>query len=85
MSIHGICYDNGMSGNCNTDCELFGDGKCECPEDVMLPEFERFMEEWPETLRNEFYTSHFGEVKLWALRYGEKLTDFELFVKVHDY
>ena len=25
MSIHGICFDNGMSGNCNVECEILAD------------------------------------------------------------
>jgi len=35
MSKHGICYDNGQSGNCNIDCEEFLDGKCEAAEEVL--------------------------------------------------
>jgi len=31
MSIHGICFDTGQSGNCGMDCEQFLDGDCECP------------------------------------------------------
>lgn len=29
MSIHGICFDNGNSGRCGIECELFMDGECE--------------------------------------------------------
>lgn len=29
MSIHGICFDNGMSGRCSLDCEAFRDGECD--------------------------------------------------------
>lgn len=36
MSVHGICYDNGMSGKCNILCEQFQAGECECAEDVLL-------------------------------------------------
>lgn len=29
MSIHGICFDNGQSGRCGLECELFLIGDCE--------------------------------------------------------
>lgn len=29
MSIHGICFDNGMAGRCNGDCESFLKGDCD--------------------------------------------------------
>ena len=29
MSIHGVCFDNGQSGNCNIKCEDFQNKKCE--------------------------------------------------------
>jgi hypothetical protein len=32
VSIHGICCDNGQSGNCNVDCGQFLDGACLWPE-----------------------------------------------------
>jgi hypothetical protein len=47
MSIHGICFDNGQSGDCDMDCEIFLYGKCENPEEFnnwlepMLP-YERY-------------------------------------------
>lgn len=28
MSVHGTCFDNGMSGNCNETCQDFLDGLC---------------------------------------------------------
>lgn len=29
MSTHGICFDNGMSGNCNSECEEYLAGNCD--------------------------------------------------------
>lgn len=35
MSIHGICFDEGQSGNCGTECEGFITGECEVPDEVL--------------------------------------------------
>lgn len=35
MSIHGICFDNGQSGNCNCDCEQFLEGGCAASSDII--------------------------------------------------
>lgn len=32
MSTHGTCFDNGIGGHCDIDCEVFLDGKCEEPD-----------------------------------------------------
>ncbi len=40
MSTHGICYDNGQSGNCNSDCEQFQNGDCDVEEDIVKAEKE---------------------------------------------
>lgn len=29
MGLYGECFDNGMSGNCGIDCEVFLRGDCE--------------------------------------------------------
>ena len=34
MSIHGICFDNGMGGNCNEDCELYGCSDCGLADEI---------------------------------------------------
>lgn len=39
MSIYGECYDNGQSGLCGEDCELFREKKC--------PEEQNILEELP--------------------------------------
>jgi len=85
MSIHGICFDNGQSGKCDSDCEIFQHGDCEVADDVILGEYEFFKEQWSQALIDELFKSKFGEVQLWALRHGEKLTDLELFTKLHGY
>lgn len=33
-SIHGICFDEGMSGNCGLECNGFIYGDCEIPEEI---------------------------------------------------
>lgn len=34
MSIHGICFDEGQSGNCGCNCRGFLDGECDIPEEI---------------------------------------------------
>ncbi len=34
MSVYGICFDNGMSGKCNIECEEYLNGNCENKEEV---------------------------------------------------
>ena len=36
MSIHGVCFDNGMSGKCNTDCEQYLEGNCDAADEFDL-------------------------------------------------
>jgi len=35
MSIHGECFDTGMSGKCGYECEVFQEGKCEEVGDLL--------------------------------------------------
>jgi hypothetical protein len=35
MSVHGICHDEGMSGNCGFGCRGFQGGECEIPEEIV--------------------------------------------------
>jgi len=32
---HGICFDNGMSGNCGLECEAFTNGDCDVAEELL--------------------------------------------------
>lgn len=34
-SVHGVCFDNGMSGNCNITCSQFRDGGCDISNEVI--------------------------------------------------
>lgn len=34
-SIHGICFDNGMSGNCNFECEDFINNECDVKDEMI--------------------------------------------------
>lgn len=34
VSIHGICYDEGQSGNCGLECRGFLGGDCPIPEEI---------------------------------------------------
>ena len=34
-SIHGLCFDNGMAGKCDCDCQVFLDGDCDAGGDVI--------------------------------------------------
>ncbi len=35
MSVHGICHDEGMSGNCGWSCRGFEGGECEIPDEIV--------------------------------------------------
>lgn len=35
MSIHGICFDEGMSGNCGLECRGFLDMECDIVDEVV--------------------------------------------------
>lgn len=82
MSIHGTCFDNGMHGHCDVDCEQFQDGECPAA-DVVVSCLYRSYRDYPckaGKLEEDLIHS-FGDVKLWVLRHGEKLTDLELLTK----
>lgn len=34
MSVHGICFDEGQSGNCGLECRGFLDGECDIPQEI---------------------------------------------------
>jgi len=35
MSKYGVCFDNGMSGKCDVECDDFLDGKCDEASEVL--------------------------------------------------
>ena len=54
MSIHGICYDNGQSGNCNVECELFRSGECQAADEVYCA-FEHNLSDEDKEIITELY------------------------------
>jgi len=73
MSVHGLCFDNGQSGRCNQDCELFCVGKCEVGDEIVE---HMYNEMSPEEIEVEL-RCYIEDVKLFILR-GEGKTDLEL-------
>jgi len=45
-SIHGICYDNGQSGDCNFECEDFINGKCDVKYEMIEEYPYEFLKEY---------------------------------------
>ena len=75
MSVHGLCHDNGMSGRCNCDCELFQDGHCEAGGIIIEDMYNNMT---PEEIKIELeILFEMNEVRLFILR-GAGLTDLEL-------
>lgn len=35
MTIHGVCFDNGMAGKCGHECSEYLDGKCKSSYEVL--------------------------------------------------
>jgi len=34
MSVHGVCFDEGQSGNCGLECRGFIGGECPIPDEI---------------------------------------------------
>jgi hypothetical protein len=80
MSVHGLCFDNGQSGNCNCDCGLFRGGECEAADDVIEDLYATITaEEF-----NELIESQINAVKLFTLK-GAGTDDLELLHKAFGY
>ncbi len=77
-SIHGVCFDNGMSGNCNEECSQFQSGGCEVGEEILAQWFEEMAEEVREEMLKEYYV----DVELFVLRGKGDLSDEELLKRV---
>jgi len=77
MSVHGVCFDNGMSGKCDVECEQFTDGDCPEPDEVI----NGWMEYITAEEQDQYLLVLYNEVELWLLRGEGKLTDKELLRK----
>jgi len=77
-SVHGVCFDNGMCGNCDADCEQFLEGECEAAMEVAKALYDIHLAQGTveETLQ-EYYS----DVELWLRRGKHNQTDFELLVE----
>ena len=64
MSRHGVCFDNGISGRCGPECELFELGQCDIGDEICE---ELFYELQPEEIKDEIKHS-FDDVTLFVLR-----------------
>lgn len=85
MSVHGVCFDNCQSGRCNFECEDFQDGICDASEEVIEDLYNNYKTD-PMTNNLEYDLQFgFGDVKLWVLRHGEKMSDLELLTKLLGY
>ena len=56
VSIHGICFDEGQSGNCGMECKGFMNGKCDMAEEII------------ENCREELMKEEYGDLRLEILR-----------------
>ena len=80
MSVHGLCHDNGMSGRCGPECELFIMGKCDIGAEIC----EMAMEEMPrEDLQTEIELN-IEPVRLFVLR-GKGTSDLNLLCEAWGY
>lgn len=78
MSVHGLCFDNGQSGRCNSDCELFLIGKCEAGDEIVENMYNDMS---PEEIKLELEILYEqNEVTMFVLR-GEGKSDLELITK----
>lgn len=80
MSRHGLCFDNGQSGRCNEECEIFQHGDCESGHSVV----EYALQHWTEEEIKEELESRIEEVKLFILR-GQGKTNLELLCEAYGY
>ena len=80
VSIHGICFDNGMSGNCNHFCEQFLDGDCDVGDTIV----ENMLNESSPEVIEESIAEIVEPVKLFTLR-GAGKTDLEILIEAFGY
>lgn len=80
VSIHGICFDNGMSGNCNHMCEQFLDGDCGVGDTIV----ENMLDESSPEEVEEALLEMIEPVKLFTLR-GLGKTDLEILIEAFGY
>lgn len=80
MSIHGICFDNGQSGNCNADCGQFLCGECDVGPEIAE---DLFFQLTPDEITEKLEAS-IEPVKLFTLR-GSGSSDLELFIEALGY
>ena len=36
MSIHGVCFDEGQSGNCGLECKGLADNECTIEDEILI-------------------------------------------------
>ena len=63
-SIHGICFDEGQSGNCGYECRGFLNGDCDIPDEII----ENCKSDFEEVLIDEY-----GELRLAVMRAQTKI------------
>lgn len=80
MSVHGVCFDNGMAGKCGYACQQFIDGDCGIGDEIVE---QMVNDASPEELE-EALVEHIEPVKLFTLR-GAGLTDLEILTKAIGY
>lgn len=75
MSEYSLCFINGQSGNCNSDCEQFQDGKCDVGVEIAYEAFAYYTPDEIEELINDMY----NDVELF-LRRGKGEADIDLYI-----
>lgn len=61
MSIHGICFDEGQSGNCGIECRGFLNRECSIADEIV------------DVFKEELLTERFGVLRLAILRKQSKI------------
>lgn len=82
MSTHGICFDNGMAGRCDYNCELFTTGQCEAGAEIVENMYNCMAADAIKVELECLY--EMNEVRLFVLR-GEGDNDLELMIKGYGY
>lgn len=68
MSVHGVCFDEGLSGNCGLECRGFIDNDCSIPDEIA----EHYIDEY----REELLVYRLGELRL-AVARSQNVVEFD--------
>lgn len=80
MSVHGLCFDNGMNGNCGEGCELLILGQCDIGDEIVEHIYHSMTQEEIDVELSLSYE----EVKLFIMR-GTGAKDLDLLLESYGY